>query len=145
MDFAEKDGLLVYSLYFPNDDESFLIMKHEKRRKRVLEKSILRKKRVESKLRRKYVLNLLNEPQNLAEIKTPKLLKILNQRIKNLRQRKLKHNLLKLRENKQEKYAKKMSTSETLQLARSITKFIWYASCIQLGSAVSIASCLEIE
>ena len=60
----------------------------------------LRKKRVESKLRRKYVLNLLNEPQNLAEIKTPKLLKILNQKITNLRQRKLKHNLLKLREDK---------------------------------------------
>ena len=62
---------------------------------------------------------MLNEPQNLAEIKTPQLLKILNQRIKNLRQRKLKHNLLKLRENKQEKYAKKMSTSETLQLANN--------------------------
>ena len=43
----------------------------------------------------------------MAKIKTPKLLKILNQRIKNLRQRKLKHNLLKLREDKQEKYAKK--------------------------------------
>ena len=38
----------------------------------------LRKKRRESKLHRKYVLNLLNEPQHLAEIETPKLLQIPN-------------------------------------------------------------------
>ena len=33
-------------------------------------------------------------------------------------------------------------TAETLRWARSITKFIWHASCILLGSAMSIASCL---
>ena len=47
----------------------------------------LRKKRLESKLRRKYGLNLLNEPQNFAEIKIPKLLKILNAGVTNLRER----------------------------------------------------------
>ena len=33
-------------------------------------------------------------------------------------------------------------TAETLRWARSITKFVWHASCILLGSAMSIASCL---
>ena len=32
--------------------------------------------------------------------------------------------------------------TETLQSVRSITKFIWQTSCILLGSAMSIASCL---
>ena len=50
----------------------------------------LRKKRLESKLRRKYGLNLLNEPQHFAEIKIPKLLKILNAGVTNLRERKQK-------------------------------------------------------
>ena len=45
----------------------------------------LRKKRLESKLHRKYVLNLLNEPQHLAAIKTPK---IPNKGVTNLRERK---------------------------------------------------------
>ena len=53
--------------------------------------SIYEKKRLESKLCRKYILNLLNEPQHLAEIKTPKLLKILNKGGTNLRERKLKN------------------------------------------------------
>ena len=44
MDLAEKDGLLVQSLHFPKDYESFLITKHEKGRKRVLEKSIYEKR-----------------------------------------------------------------------------------------------------
>ena len=48
----------------------------------------LRKKRLESKLHRKYVLNLLNEPQHLAAIKTPKLPKIPNKGVTNLRERK---------------------------------------------------------
>ena len=48
-------------------------------------KSIL-KKRLESKLRRKYVLNLLNEPQHLAKIKTPKLLMIPNKGATNFRE-----------------------------------------------------------
>ena len=52
--------------------------------------SIYEKKRLESKLCRKYILNLLNEP-HLAEIKTPKLLKILNKGGTNLRERKLKN------------------------------------------------------
>ena len=34
---------------------------------------------------------MLNEPQHLAEIKTPKLLKILNKGVTNLRERKLKN------------------------------------------------------
>ena len=46
----------------------------------------------ESKLRRKYVLNLLNEPQNLAEIKAPKLLKFPSKGVTNLCERKLKNN-----------------------------------------------------
>ena len=41
------------------------------------------KKRLESKLQRKYELNLLNEPQHLAEIKTLKLLKIANKGVTN--------------------------------------------------------------
>ena len=53
--------------------------------------SIYETKRLESKLCRKYVLNLLNEPQHLAEIKTPKLLKILNKGVTNFRERKLKN------------------------------------------------------
>ena len=54
----------------------------------------------EYKLRRKYLLNLLNEPQHLAEIKAPKLLKFPSEGVTNLRERKLKNNWLKLRENK---------------------------------------------
>ena len=42
------------------------------------------KKRLESKLHRIYVLNLLNEPQHLAEIKTLKLFKIANKGVTNL-------------------------------------------------------------
>ena len=50
------------------------------------------KKRLESKLRRKQVLNLLNEPQNLAKIKTPKLPKYPSKDVTNLRKRQLKNN-----------------------------------------------------
>ena len=32
--------------------------------------------------------------------------------------------------------------TETLEWAKSITKFIWHTSCILLGSVISIASCL---
>ena len=52
----------------------------------------LQKKRPESKLHRKYVLNLLNEPQHLAKLKTPKLLKFPRKGVTNLRERKLKNN-----------------------------------------------------
>ena len=52
--------------------------------------SIYEKKRLDSKLCRKYILNLLNEPQH-PQIKTPKLLKILNKGGTNLRERKLKN------------------------------------------------------
>ena len=38
-----------------------------------------------------YLLNLLNEPQHLAEIKAPKLLKTSKQRVTNLRERKPKN------------------------------------------------------
>ena len=62
---------------------------HRSRVKRVKN---LRKKRLVSKLRRKYVINLLNESQHLAEIKTPKLLKIPNNGVTNLHERKLKNN-----------------------------------------------------
>ena len=55
-------------------------------------------------------LNLLNEPQNLAKTKPPKLLKIPNKGITNLGERKLKNNKLKLRENKL-KYAKNVHVS----------------------------------
>ena len=60
----------------------------------------LRKKR-EFKLRKRYILNLLNEPQHLAKIKTPKLLKFQNKGVTNLRDWKLKNNRPKVRENKQ--------------------------------------------
>ena len=62
---------------------------HRSRVKRIKN---LRKKRLESKLRRKYVINLLNESQHLAEIKTPKLPKIPNNGVTNLHERKLKNN-----------------------------------------------------
>ena len=55
-------------------------------------------------------MNLLNEPQNLAKTKPPKLLKIPNKGITNLGERKLKNNKLKLRENKL-KYAKNVHVS----------------------------------
>ena len=55
-------------------------------------KSSLRKKRLKSKLRRKYVLNLLSEPQHSAKIKTPKLHKFASKGVTNLRERKLKNN-----------------------------------------------------
>ena len=58
------------------------------------------KKRLESKLHRKYELNLLNEPQHLAEIKTLKLLKIANKGVTNSHEQKLKNNLLKIHKNK---------------------------------------------
>ena len=58
-------------------------------------------KKPESKLRRKYQVNLLNKPQRLAKIKAPKLLKFPSKGITNLRKRKFKNNELKLRENKQ--------------------------------------------
>ena len=45
----------------------------------------LRKKRLESYLPNMYVLNLLKEPQHLAKIRTPKLLKIPNKGVTNLR------------------------------------------------------------
>ena len=60
----------------------------------------LRKKR-EFNLRKRYMLNLLNEPQHLAEIKTPELLKFQNKGVTNLRDWKLKNNRPKVRENKQ--------------------------------------------
>ena len=60
----------------------------------------LRKKR-EFKLRKRYILNLLNEPQHLAKIKTPKLLKFQNKGVTNLRDWKLKNNRPKVRKNKQ--------------------------------------------
>ena len=63
-------------------------------------RNYLRKKRLGSKLHRRYVLNLLYEPQYLTEVKTPKLLKIPNKVVTNLRERKLKKNQLSLRENK---------------------------------------------
>ena len=47
-------------------------------------KSSYEKKRLQSKLRRKYVLNLLNEPKHLAKIKTPKLHKNSNKGVTNL-------------------------------------------------------------
>ena len=47
----------------------------------------LRKARPESKLRRKYVTNVLNEPQHLAKIKTPKRLKISKKGVTNLHER----------------------------------------------------------
>ena len=54
---------------------------------------------------------MLNEPQHLAEIKTPKLLKILNKGGTNLRERKLKNmQILRFRENKR-KVREKMSMS----------------------------------
>ena len=54
---------------------------------------------------------MFNEPQHLAEIKTPKLLKILNKGVTNLRERKLKNmQILRFRENKQ-KVREKMSMS----------------------------------
>ena len=43
---------------------------------------------------------MLNEPQHLAEIKAPKLLKTSKQRVTNLRERKLKNDWLKLHEKK---------------------------------------------
>ena len=54
--------------------------------------------RLESYLLRKYLLNLLNEPQQLAKIKTPKRLKIPNKWITNLRERKLKNNSVEQKE-----------------------------------------------
>ena len=50
----------------------------------------LRIKRLESKLRRKYVLNLFDEPRHLAKIKTPKFLKFPSKGVTDLRERKLK-------------------------------------------------------
>ena len=44
----------------------------------------------------------LIEPQHLAKIKTPKLLKFPRKGLTNLHQRKLKNNSLKIRENKLE-------------------------------------------
>ena len=46
------------------------------------------------KLRRKYVLNSLNEPQHLAKIKTLNLPKIQNKELEKLRERKLQNNEL---------------------------------------------------
>ena len=59
---------------------------------RKLYKIYLRKERLESILRGKYVLNLLNEPQHLATLKTPKLLQIENKGVTNLGELKLKIN-----------------------------------------------------
>lgn len=60
--------------------------------KLTLQKVHLQKKRLESKIRRKYILNLLNEPQHLAKLKTPKLLKFPIKGVTNLHERKLKSN-----------------------------------------------------
>ena len=51
----------------------------------VIVKIHLRTKRLASKLRRKYVLNLKNEPQQLTKIKNPTL-KIPNKGVTNLRE-----------------------------------------------------------
>ena len=48
------------------------------------EKIHLQKKRLESKLCRKYVLNLLNEPQHLSKIRTLTLLKFPSKGVTNL-------------------------------------------------------------
>ena len=50
----------------------------------------LRIKRLESKLRRKYVFNLFDEPRHLARIKTAKFLKFPSKGVTDLRERKLK-------------------------------------------------------
>ena len=70
----------------------------------------LRKKRLDSN-QSNNILNLLNEPQNLAEIKTSNLLKIPNKRVTKFRERKLRNKQLKFCENKQEKYTKNFHVS----------------------------------
>ena len=66
----------------------------------------LRKKRLDSNYSNN-ILNLLNKPQNLAEIKTSNLLKIPNKRVTKFRERKLRNKQLKFCENKQEKIHEK--------------------------------------
>ena len=51
--------------------------------------SLSKKKRLKSKLCRKDLLNLLNEPQQLTKNKPQKLRKIPNRGVTNLRERKL--------------------------------------------------------
>ena len=58
-----------------------LIFQSESRCKKIN----LQKKRLKSKLRRKCVSDLVNEPQRLAKIKTPKILNFPNKGITNLR------------------------------------------------------------
>ena len=53
------------------------------------EKNLFTKKEAGVQTLKIYLLNLLNEPQHLAEIKAPKLLKTPKQRVMNLRERKL--------------------------------------------------------
>ena len=65
----------------------------------------------EAKLRRKYVLNLLNEPKHLAKIKTPKLHKNYNKGVKNLRERKLKNNKINTPRKQNWKHAKSVHVS----------------------------------
>ena len=74
-------------------------------------KSSYEKKRLQSKLRRKYVLNLLNEPKHLAKIKTPKLHKNSNKGVKNLRERRLKNNKINTPRIQNWKYAKSVHVS----------------------------------
>ena len=80
----------------------------------------LRKKR-EFKLRKRYILNLLNEPQHLAKIKTPKLLKSQNKGVTNLRDWKLKNNRPKVRENKQ-----KVRENFSRQFSNVKVRVLWH-------------------
>ena len=91
-------------------------------------KKYLWKKRLKSNLRRKYLLHLLNEPQYLAKIRTPKLLKISNRRVTILCKRKLKKQLTKTPRKRNEKYAKNVLVSfpmSRLEFLEMIGNWIW--------------------
>ena len=74
-------------------------------------KSSYEKKRLQTKLRRKYVLKLLNEPKHSAKIKTPKLHKNSNKGVTNLRERKLKNNKINTPQKQNWKHAKSVHVS----------------------------------
>ena len=79
----------------------------------------LRIKRLEYKLRGKYVLNLFNEPQHLAKIKTLKFLKFPSKGAIDLRERKLKKKQLKIRE-------KKLKVRENIHVSYPMSKLEFF-------------------
>ena len=109
----QRSGLLFFFTYRLVDQKtgSFFLEETGLFVRLSVKNMFMKEEAFKSNLRRKYLLHLLNEPQYLAKIRTPKLLKISNKRVTILCKRKLKKQLTKTPRKRNEKYAKNVLVS----------------------------------